>query len=107
MGSLDAIKLRKRPAFEVEWGVRRVRSWPLLILGGWIIQAVIRLAFTLHHRVPILIPDETGFLLAARLVTGGAAGNLSGCTLYQAGYALVIAPAFLLSHDPMTVYRLV
>jgi hypothetical protein len=45
--------------------------------------------------------------LVARRVTGGAAANLSGFTFYQAGYALVIAPAFWLSRDPITIYRLV
>jgi hypothetical protein len=55
----------------------------------------------------MLIPDESGYLLAARLLTGGAAGDLSGRTFYQAGYPLVISPAFWLSSDPATVYRLV
>ncbi|GLY92637.1 hypothetical protein [Actinoallomurus iriomotensis] len=55
----------------------------------------------------MLIPDESGYLLAARLITGGAAGDLSGRTFYQAGYPLVLTPAYWLSSDPATVYRLV
>ena len=107
MGSLGVTISRERSAFVPKGLMRRIRPWPLLVLGGWILQVGIRLVLAIYQRVPILIPDESGYLLAARLLTGGAAGNLSGRTFYQAGYPLLISPAFWLSSDPATVYRLV
>lgn len=107
MGSLGATISRERFAAVPTELARRIRPWPLLLLGGWILQGGIRWVLALHQRVPMLIPDESGYLLAARLLTGGAAGDLSGRTFYQAGYPLVITPAFWLSNDPATVYRLV
>ena len=107
MGSLAATRLRERTESEGEGKVLRIRSWPLLLLGGWILQVGIRLWFALHQTIPIFIPDESGYLLAARLLAGGAGGNLSGQTFYQAGYPLLISPAFWLSDDSATVYRLV
>src|SRR5581483_5553882 len=75
--------------------------------GGWIVQVAVRLVLAVTHRVPVLIPDESGYLLAARLLAGGTAGNLSGRTFYQGGYPLFICPAFWMSSDPATIYRIV
>src|SRR5699024_10091913 len=52
-------------------------------------------------------PDESGYLLGARVLAGGAAGDLSGRTFYPAGYSLLTAPAFWFSDDARTVYHLV
>jgi hypothetical protein len=107
MGSLEIISSGKRTKSEASGNSLRSRCWPLLLAGGWILQVVIRVGIAAHHTAPLLIPDETGYLLGARLLAGGAAGNLSGRPLYQAGYPLLISPAFWLSDDPATVYRLV
>jgi hypothetical protein len=107
MEALEATRSRERTESKAKGNALRIRPWPLLLLGGWILQVGIRLWFAMHQTIPILIPDESGYLLAARLLTGGAAGDLSGRTFYQAGYPLLISPAFWLSDDPSTVYRLV
>lgn len=107
MGSLGAISSGRRTESETGENSRRTRRWPLLLVGGWILQVVIRLGIAAHHTAPLLIPDETGYLLGARLLAGGAAGDLSGFQMYPAGYSLLISPAFWMSDDPTTVYRLV
>jgi hypothetical protein len=107
MGSLGAVSSTERMESEARLNWLRSRRWPLLLLGGWILQVGIRLLFAIHQTAPLLIPDETGYLLAARTLAGGAAGDLSGWPLYQAGYPLLISPTFWLSDDPATVYRLV
>ncbi|MGI5328776.1 hypothetical protein [Actinomadura nitritigenes] len=107
MGSSGTIDSLRRMEPEPLLGVRRSRRWPVLLIGGCVVQVGIRLLFAVHQKTPILIPDETGYLLAARLMAGGAAGDLSGWPLYQAGYPLLISPAFWLSDDPATVYGLV
>jgi hypothetical protein len=86
---------------------RRRPSWPLLVLAGWLAQVGVRLALTRGQSVPVAFPDESGYLLAARWLTGGPGGDLSSSTFYQGGYPLLLTPAFWLSHDPQTCYRIV
>lgn len=107
MGSLGAIGSGKRIEPDLRDNSLRTRRWPLLLVGGWILQVIIRLVIAAPHAAPLLIPDETGYLLGARLLAGGVAGDLSGFPLYPAGYSLLISPAFWISDDPTTVYRLV
>jgi hypothetical protein len=107
MGSPGVISPTERVDSTARLNLLRRHRWPLLLLGGWILQVCVRLLFAGHRTAPILIPDETGYLLGARLLAGGAAGNLSGWTFYQAGYPLLISPAYWFSDDPVTVYRLV
>ena len=81
--------------------------WPALLVAGWLAQVAVRLLLAAGQTAPVLIPDESGYLLGARVLSGGAAGDLSGRTFYQAGYSLLIAPAYWLSDDATTVYHLV
>jgi hypothetical protein len=62
--------------------------------------------FARHEHGPIVFPDEGGYLVGARWLTGGPGGDFSGSTFYQAGYALLMAPAYLFSDDPQVVYPL-
>lgn len=85
----------------------RTRFWALTLLAGWMAQAALRMAVSFQHAMPILVPDESGYLLAARLISGGSPSDLSGRTFYQGGYSLLLAPVYWISDDPATVYRLV
>jgi hypothetical protein len=107
MGSLEVISPGRDAKLEAKRNMRRIRLWHLLLAGGWILQVCIRLASTVHRASPVFIPDELGYLLGARLLAGGAAGDLSGRPLYQAGYSLLISPAFWFGNDPAIAYRLV
>ncbi len=59
--------------------------------------------------MPTANVDEIGYLGAARMLAGYGRGSLdlSGNIVYRAGYAVLIAPCWLLSQNPATVYRLV
>jgi hypothetical protein len=107
MGVLEAIMLPRQKGPAGVGTMARTRLWPLLLVGGTILQVAIRLWFVAHRTFPVMIPDESGYFLAARVLSGGAAGDLSGRTFYQAGYSILITPAFWLSDDPTTVYRIV
>ncbi len=50
-------------------------------------------------------PDETAYLVTARVLAGGPGANLSGSTLYPGGYPLLITPAYWFSSNPSTVYH--
>ncbi|MEV4004124.1 hypothetical protein [Actinomadura sp. NPDC049753] len=88
-------------------GPRRPRALPWLLAAGVLAQAAVRLWFAWSRTAPAANPDETGYLLAARLLAGGPGGDLSGNTFYQGGYPLLLTPAFWFSHTPATVYTTV
>ncbi|MFB4264329.1 hypothetical protein [Nonomuraea sp. GTA35] len=77
-----------------------------LLAAGWAAQVALRLWLNRYHTMPVANPDETGYLLAARWLAGGAGADLSGSTFYQAGYALLLVPIFWLTADPGLAYRL-
>ncbi|MBN6057857.1 hypothetical protein JYK22_38395, partial [Nonomuraea sp. RK-328] len=77
------------------------------LAGGWLAQVLLRLWLFRYHTGPVANPDETGYLVAARWLAGGAGANLTGSTFYQGGYALLLVPAYWVTSDPVTVYRLV
>ncbi|MEV0199435.1 hypothetical protein AB0H81_23820, partial [Nonomuraea sp. NPDC050691] len=77
------------------------------LAGGWLAQVLLRLWLFRYHTGPVANPDETGYLVAARWLAGGAGADLTGSTFYQGGYALLLVPAYWVTSDPVTVYRLV
>src|SRR3954454_23444063 len=87
--------------------VRPARAYlPWALLAGWAAQGCLRLVFAAGHRAAMVSPDEAGFLIGARWLTGGPGTDLSGFTFYQGGYSLLLTPAYLFSSDPEVVYRL-
>ena len=85
----------------------RGRRWGLLLVAGWLVQAGLRAWLSRAQTVPLAIPDESAYLISARVLTGGATANFSYSTLYPAGYPLLITPVFWFTHDPTAVYRAV
>jgi hypothetical protein len=79
--------------------------WGLLLVAGWLVQAGLRAWLSRAQMVPLAIPDESAYLISARVLTGGATANFSYSTLYPVGYPLLIAPVFWFTHDPVTVYH--
>ncbi|HEX3309557.1 MAG TPA: hypothetical protein VHS32_25180 [Streptosporangiaceae bacterium] len=83
------------------------RRWALLLALGWLVQVGLRVWFSRHQVMPLANPDETAYLVAARVLAGGPAADLSDSTLYPTGYPLLITPAYWVSSDPSTVYHAV
>jgi hypothetical protein len=83
------------------------RRWGLLLAAGWLGQAALRIWFSSGQAVPMANPDEAAYLITARVLAGGPAANLSGGTLYPAGYPLLISPVFWFTHNPVTAYHAV
>ena len=81
--------------------------WGLLLVGGWLLQAGLRAWLSRGQVGPLANPDETAYLIAARVLAGGPAANLSGSTLYQGGYPLLITPVYWFTSNPATVYHAV
>src|ERR1700688_3613890 len=83
------------------------RRWVVLLVVGWLCQAGLRAWFGRMQVMPLANPDETAYLIAARVLAGGPGADLSGSTLYQGGYPLLITPAYWFTSNPVTVYHIV
>ncbi len=79
----------------------------ILLTVGWLIQAGLRVWFSRQQSMPLANPDETAYLIAARVLAGGPGADLSGSTLYQGGYPLLITPVYWFTSNPSTVYHAV
>jgi hypothetical protein len=73
-------------------------------LGLLLVLALIgaHLVLAAFMRVPIIHPDELGYLDNARYL---AHGGLRPETEYYPGYSLLLIPLWLASRDPLTVWR--
>ncbi|WP_067827577.1 hypothetical protein [Actinomadura kijaniata] len=96
---------RATPGPDVAAPPRRRRT--LLVLLAYLAQVAVRLVASAGQTMPVATPDETGYLFAARVLSGGPAADLSYGTVYRGGYPLLLTPAHWLSDDPQTVYRLI
>ena len=85
------------------------RNWlfALLLVAGWLCQAGLRAWFSRAQAVPLDNPDETAYLIAARVLAGGPAADFSGNTMYQGGYPLLITPVYWFTSSPAAVYHAV
>jgi hypothetical protein len=84
---------------------RSAWRWGLLVGAGWLVLAALRAWFSRSQTVPLANPDESAYLIAARILAGGPAADFSYSTLYQGGYPLLITPVFWLTHNPVTAYH--
>jgi hypothetical protein len=103
MPRLDALRETGRSD---KAGSRESRPWGRWLLLGWLAQVAIRLWLSRDQTIPVATPDETGYLFAARVLAGGPDADISYSTVYRGGYALLLVPAYWVTEDPATVYRL-
>jgi hypothetical protein len=79
----------------------------LLLVIGWLAQAGLRAWLSRGQTVPLATPDESAYLIAARVLAGGSPANFSYSTLYPAGYPLLITPVFWFTSNAVTAYHAV
>ncbi len=63
--------------------------------------------FSRGQSVPLANPDESAYLIAARVLAGGPATDFSYSTLYQGGYPLLITPVYWFTSNAVIVYHAV
>ncbi|HET7511002.1 MAG TPA: hypothetical protein VFJ65_12230, partial [Solirubrobacterales bacterium] len=83
------------------------QSLRIRLLAGTLVLFIARLILSLFRTGPVLVADEVGYLTNARVLAGGAAGQLEQAPFYRGGYSLLIAPLVNLSSNPTFVYHLV
>jgi hypothetical protein len=98
---------RQRAAGAAASSLASGRRWVILLALGWLVQVGLRVWFSRQQVMPLANPDETAHLVAARVLAGGPGADLSGSTLYQGGYPLLITPVYWFTSNPSTVYHAV
>lgn len=66
-----------------------------------------RLILSLTRSGPVLVADEIGYLMNARVIAGGIPGQLQLAPFYHGGYSLLLAPLVAVASDPRFAYGLV
>src|SRR5580704_18408070 len=84
---------------------RMARRWALLVAAGWLLQVGVRAWFSRGQSVPLANPDESAYLIAARVLAGGPATDFSYSTLYQGGYPLLLTPVYWFTSNAVVVYH--
>jgi hypothetical protein len=89
---------------------RRIWSrWLLLVLVlvlGYLAQVAFRLWLSRHSVVPLANPDESAYLIEARVLAHvGVPADFSDGTLYQSGYSLLLVPIYWFTSNSVTVYH--
>ncbi|HLK00712.1 MAG TPA: hypothetical protein VKU39_12490 [Streptosporangiaceae bacterium] len=79
-----------------------------VLLGtGWALAAGLRIWLSHRQAVPLANPDESAYLITARMLAGGPSTDFSAGTLYPVGYPLLILPVFWFTSSPALVYHAV
>ncbi|UWP86003.1 hypothetical protein [Dactylosporangium fulvum] len=73
---------------------------------GYLVQVGWRIWLSRHLNVPAAHADEDGYLVAARVLAGGAGGQTTDNeTFRRMGYPMLISPVYWFTQDAFTVYR--
>jgi hypothetical protein len=83
------------------------RSLDWLLVVGFLLHVVLRLAISVGRDGPVNFADETGYLANTRVMSGGVIGNLSLASFYRGGYSLLLLPAYWLGDGPQSQYHFV
>ncbi len=82
------------------------RRWPpIAVIAAVVAVAAVvgaHLALMAPLRVPVIHPDELGYVQNAHYL---ARGGLRPTTEYYPGYSLLLVPLWWISRDPLTVWR--
>jgi hypothetical protein len=85
-------------------GAARLSPRRVLVLGG-LSLLVLRLAISAARTGPVVMADEAGYLLNARVLAGGMTAEMGSSPFYRGGYSLFIAPVVKLDADPIAAYH--
>ena len=64
-----------------------------------------RLAVSVARSGPVIMADEAGYLMNARVLAGGMPAEMGSSPFYRGGYSLLLAPVLSLDADPVRAYH--
>lgn len=77
----------------------------LVLLGGALSLLVLRLLVSVARSGPVIMADEAGYLMHARVLAGGMSAEMGSSPFYRGGYSLLLAPVLSLEGDPVGAYH--
>jgi hypothetical protein len=102
----DRWQRRADPAAAVPAVRHWSRRWALWLTLGYLGQVALRLWLSRSQSVPLANPDESAYLVIARVLAGaGAPSDFSYGTLYESGYPLLLVPIYWFTSNSVTVYH--
>ncbi|MCX4958714.1 phospholipid carrier-dependent glycosyltransferase [Streptomyces virginiae] len=93
-----------RPAAS-RWHARWVV--PSALALGYVLNVLFRLSLVTKQDFPTVSPDESMYLVMARILAGRPTTEIAGDQVIPAGYSLLISPALRLTEDPVLGYHLI
>ncbi|MFB6824584.1 hypothetical protein ACFCXA_23740 [Streptomyces virginiae] len=93
-----------RPAAS-RWHARWVV--PSALALGYVLNVLFRLSLVTEQDFPTVSPDESMYLVMARILAGRPTTEIAGDQVIPAGYSLLISPALRLTEDPVLGYHLI
>lgn len=90
----------------VRAAIRRPRKTAVVVVLGFVVQLAFRLWLARGVDAPAGHPDEDGYLIAARVLTGGPGGySTENVDFRRVGYPLLLTPAYWWPGDAFDVFH--
>ena len=83
------------------WDLRPKR----VLLAGALGLLLLRLLVSVARSGPVIMADEAGYLMHARVLAGGMPAEMGSSPFYRGGYSLLLAPMLSLDGDPVGAYH--
>ncbi|MFE2326395.1 phospholipid carrier-dependent glycosyltransferase [Streptomyces sp. NPDC059385] len=80
---------------------------PSALALGYVLNVLFRLSLVTKQNFPTANPDESMYLVMARILAGRPTTSIPNDQVIPAGYSLLISPALRLTQDPVLAYHLV
>ncbi|MEV7172162.1 hypothetical protein AB0O18_20945 [Streptomyces sp. NPDC093224] len=104
----------ERPADEPPAADRTPSGWwharwvmPLALALGYVLNVLFRLSLVTRQDFPVVSPDESMYLVMARILAGRPTTEIPGDQVIPAGYSLLISPALRITEDPVFGFHLI
>ncbi|MEU6755876.1 hypothetical protein [Streptomyces sp. NPDC046685] len=80
---------------------------PSALALGYVLNVLFRLSLVTKQDHPVVSPDESMYLVMARILAGRPTTEIPGDQVIPAGYSLLISPALRITEDPVYAYHLI
>lgn len=80
---------------------------PSALAVGYLLNVLFRLSLVTRQDFPTVNPDESMYLVMARIMAGRPTTEIPGDQVIPGGYSLLISPALRITQDPVYAYHLI
>lgn len=93
---------RTRPGWWYAWWVM-----PSALVVGYVLHVLFRLSLVTEQDYPTVSPDESMYLVMARIMAGLPTTEIPNDQVIPGGYSLLISPALRITQEPVFAYHLI